>query len=562
MSKVVADDAYLDNSLSFDAFGLDPRIIAALKSIGFRHPTLVQGKAIPLALSDNKDIIAKASTGSGKTAAYLIPIIQQILQKNASERQVNAIIFVPTKELASQVNDICKQLLQHSGNAVTYLNLANKNDEKVLRPLISSKPNIVISTPSRVVSMLKTGLFEVSELQETLQFVAIDEVDLMLTYGNKEDLDEFVRLIGYSKLLIQSFLMSATLNEEITELKQSFCSDPVVLKLNDEELIKEKDKLVQYYIKTSEFDKFLMIFIILKLNLIKGKILLFVNNIERGYRLKLFLQQFGIKSCVLNGELPVNSRLHIIEQYNKNYINLLIATDDSGSLDHEEQEPKKKKSKSDGEFGVSRGVDFKNVACVLNFDLPTTSRNYVHRIGRTARANKSGMALSFVVPGKLWGTHKQSCLQTAKKDEKILTRIVAKQEKVGLEVQPYKFDQSQLENFRYRVEDAFRAVTGTAIREARIAELKQEILTSDKLKRHFEENPQDLYSLRHDNVRHLVREQAHLKSIPNYLLPENMRTDTKSTGFVPFNKVTKSKRSQRRKGKGKKKSNPLKTFRA
>ncbi|OBA14621.1 P-loop containing nucleoside triphosphate hydrolase protein, partial [Hanseniaspora valbyensis NRRL Y-1626] len=287
---------------------------------------------------------------------------------------------------------------------------------------------------------------------------------------------------------------------------------------------KDKSKLAQYYINVSEFDKFLLCYVIFKLNLIKGKTLIFVNNIDRGYRLKLVLEQFGIRSCILNSELPANSRQHIVDEFNKNVYNLLIATDDTEYI------------KEEDEYGVSRGVDFQNVSCVLNFDLPTTAKSYVHRVGRTARSGKSGTAISFVVPTKEFGKHKPSSCVTCKKDEKILKRIVKQQVKLGFEIKPYSFDINQMEGFRYRMEDGFRAVTQVAIREARVKELKQELLTSDKLKRHFEENPQELQKLRHDKELHPSRVQQHLKRVPDYLLPEAARKNVKKIGFVPFHK--------------------------
>ena len=137
----------------------------------------------------------------------------------------------------------------------------------------------------------------------------------------------------------------------------------------------------------------------------------------------------------------------------------------------------------DKEYGVTRGVDFVDVSCVINFDLPNSSRSYTHRVGRTARAGRTGMALSFVVPEEEWGKNKVvGCVESTKKDEKVFARIEAEQAARGSKIKEYKFDMKQVEAFRYRMEDALRAVTRSAIREARIKELKTEILNSDKLK--------------------------------------------------------------------------------
>jgi len=135
---------------------------------------------------------------------------------------------------------------------------------------------------------------------------------------------------------------------------------------------------------------------------------------------------------------------------------------------------------------VTRGVDFVDVSCVLNFDLPSSPRAYTHRVGRTARAGRSGMALSFVVPSDQWGKNKVvGCLPSAKNDESVFTQIEKEQVAKGSKVKKYQFDMKQVEAFRYRMEDALRAVTRSAIKEARIKELKTEILNSDKLKVRF-----------------------------------------------------------------------------
>ena len=287
---------------------------------------------------------------------------------------------------------------------------------------------------------------------------------------------------------------------------------------------------------------------IFKLKLIKGKCIVFIGDIDRCYRLKLFLEQFGIRSCVLNSELPVNSRLHIVEEFNKNVYDIVIATDENEVMGEEEEEappppskssepaedgssnaggeavPKKKKRKKprlDKEYGVSRGIDFQNVACVLNFDLPTSSKSYTHRIGRTARAGNSGMAMSFVVPSALHGKHKPTSIPSTANDEKVLIKITKHQAKKGKSVKPYVFDMEQVKSFRYRMEDALRSVTRTAIREARTRELRQELLASEKLKRHFEENPEDLKHLRHDGELRAARVMPHLKHVPEYLLPKS-----------------------------------------
>lgn len=574
--------AYIDDSASWDTFGLDARLLQAVDHLGFKTPTLIQSSAIPLALEERRDVIAKSSTGSGKTAAYCIPILQNILAEDSGEKCVKSIILVPTRELSNQVSQFIEKLLVYCNNKVTTVNLSSNASDLVINSLLMSKPDILVSTPAKLIQVLLENLSKNLIDLSKVKNLVIDEVDLVLSYGYMDDLQELEKYLPV-KTNLQTFLMSATINDDLNELKSRFCSRPAVLKLNEDMLA--KSKLVQYYARTTEFDKFLLAYVIFKLNLIKGKTLVFVNTIDRGYRLKLFLEQFGIRCCILNSELPVNSRLHIVDEYNKNVYNLLIATDETNDFTFEKDEDdndantenaepvlkkeedseegsekklskklkKKQKLKTDSEYGVSRGVDFKNVACVLNFDLPTTSRAYVHRVGRTARAGKAGMALSFVIPEKEIGKHRVAGLPTAKKDEKVLKRIEKLQGKNGFEFKPYQFDMKQVEGFRYRAEDAFRAVTSVAIREARVQELKNELLNSDKLKRFFEENPQDLASLRHDKELHPSRVQSQLKRVPEYLLPPSARSSgQKDLGFVPFKKKVQKKR---RKGR---KADPLK----
>lgn len=335
---------------------------------------------------------------------------------------------------------------------------------------------------------------------------------------------------------------------------------------------------------------------------------------DRCYRVKLFLEQFGIKSCVLNSELPVNSRIHVVQEFNKGVYDIIIAADEqeilgskhskkSGKSESGENEKDSKTAENEGEdpeqldssedevqeettrsekrrkvtpkqkdYGISRGIDFQNVACVLNFDLPTTSKSYTHRIGRTGRAGKAGMALSFVVPSNLYGKHKPTSYAPAKHDEAVLARIVKRQAKLGHEVKPYHFEMKQVDAFRYRMTDALRAVTRLAIQEARAREIRQELIKSEKLKRHFEENPEELRHLRHDGELRAARVQPHLKHVPDYLLPSKGKKGLTSedVGYVGFNKsnenrIRKARDRNRGRGKGRKpggKVDPLKTFNA
>ncbi|KAK0531169.1 Rho GTPase-activating protein, partial [Tilletia horrida] len=737
---------------------LDPRLLRALAHQGFSHPTPIQQHAIPLALAGN-DILARARTGSGKTLAYALPVLHRILAakkalppSDPGRRATRALFLVPTRELAEQVTATLTTLLQlHSSDSrgggggggggsgsskdasaastiddVLVVNLARDASSSVHRLLLADRPDAVVSTPSRALKFLassssnKSGAATGATLDlSRLESLVIDEADLILSYGHDADLRALLASPAFSRTF-QSFLMSATMTKDVSILKGLVMRKPVVLNLPDHQAVTAHasadgtvtNPLSQFYVYLSEVDKFLLLFVILKLRLIRGKAIIFVNDTERCYRVKLFLEQFGLRACALNRELPINSRYHIVQEFNKGVYDYIIATDEpqrqfeqseeaadaQEEADEEEEEeeeaeeeheaPGKKRKRADddakskkrtkqseadgdeaeeddenevgtdediwesgddddeaeaeaeggadlskkataekkesketkakrakkskgkggdgeAEYGVSRGIDFVNVACVINFDLPTSHTAYTHRVGRTARAGKTGTALSFVVPRAQWdkthdasntGTHahwRSVGSASAREDERVWRRILRRERRAaGLPAVPvgagageegggggadaeeggpkeWSYDKSQVEGFRYRMEDALRSVTKAGIREARIKELKEEILNSEKLKAYFEDNPRDLAYLRHDKALHPTRIQPHLKHIPSYLMPKLARDGSvsggpsssssaagkaggvlrddkgRNLGFVGFNKVTPPTRGGR-----------------
>ncbi|KAF2171740.1 hypothetical protein M409DRAFT_17975 [Zasmidium cellare ATCC 36951] len=587
---------------TFASLGLDSRLLQAVNREKFPAPTPVQAKAIPLAL-EGKDVLARAKTGSGKTLAYLLPTIHSILQRKSSNKRVkttSTLILVPTKELATQVTAAVKSFTSFCAQEVRCENITRKEDAAVTKARLTDSPDIVIATPGRAVQWGNSEALKIDELKH----LVIDEADLVLSYGYEEDLQSIANSLPTG---VQKLMMSATLRTELDTLSALFFSStaavaPTILDLSAEEAA-EKSTLAQYTVRTAEDEKFLLIYAIFKLQLIKGKVIVFVADIDRCYRVKLFLEQFGIRSCVLNSELPVNSRLHVVEEFNRGVYDIIIAADEGEVIGNEggkrkkrraEQEDnveeegedeeqtgdtvlaeardeneegdekpaapraakRQRRSRSDKEYGVSRGIDFRHVTCVLNFDLPTTSKSYTHRIGRTARAGQSGMALSFYVPKELYRKHKPTSIPQCEDDEIVLSKITKKQTEKGTEIKEWALDWSKLEGFRYRLADALRAVTRIAVREARTKELRNELIKSEKLKRHFEENPEDLRHLRHDNESHAVRQQAHLRHVPDYLLPTGGKAAvSKDVGFVGLkrdreNRIRKARAFNKSRGKG------------
>uniref|UniRef100_A0A1A8DEP6 RNA helicase n=1 Tax=Nothobranchius kadleci TaxID=1051664 RepID=A0A1A8DEP6_NOTKA len=327
--------------LQFHEMGLDDRLLKAVADLGWSQPTLIQEKAIPLAL-EGKDILARARTGSGKTAAYAIPVIQRILASKqcVREQDVRALVLVPTKELGQQVQIMMRQLTSYCSRDVRVADISGKADVSTQRPILMEKPDVVVGTPSRVLAHLNAQNLV---LHSSLEMMVVDEADLLFSFGFEADLKN---LLCHLPKIYQSFLMSATFSEEVQALKELLLHNPVILKLQGSQL-PDSSQLQQYTIKCEEEDKFLLIYTLLKLQLVRGKTLMFVGAMDRSYRLKLFLEQFGIPACVLNSELPIQSRCHIITQFNQGFYDIIIATDEQ-SLASSQTTSGKKKKKSKG----------------------------------------------------------------------------------------------------------------------------------------------------------------------------------------------------------------------
>ncbi|XP_004708239.1 probable ATP-dependent RNA helicase DDX56 [Echinops telfairi] len=529
-----------DEGVGFEHMGLDPRLLQAVTDLGWSRPTLIQEKAIPLAL-EGKDLLARARTGSGKTAAYAIPMLQLLLHRKATgpviEQAVRGLVLVPTKELAKQAQSMIQQLVAYCSRDIRVADVSAAEDSASQRTVLIEKPDVVVGTPSRILSHLQQNNLK---LRDSLELLVVDEADLLFSFGFEEELKN---LLCHLPRIYQAFLMSATFNEDVQALKELVLHNPVILKLQESQL-PGPDQLQQFQVVCeTEEDKFLLLYALLKLSLIQGKSLLFVNTLERSYRLRLFLEQFSIPACVLNGELPLRSRCHIIAQFNQGLYDCVIATDAEILGNPLKGKRRGRGAKgdraSDPEAGVARGIDFHQVSLVLNFDLPPTPEAYIHRAGRTARANNPGIVLTFVLPTEQTHLGKIEELLSGEKGTPVLL--------------PYQFQMEEIEGFRYRCRDAMRSVTKQGIREARLKEVKEELLRSEKLKTYFEDNPRDLQLLRHDLPLHPAIVKPQLGHVPDYLVPPTLR------GVVHPHKKRKKPSSHRKVKKGKT-QNPLRSF--
>jgi ATP-dependent RNA helicase DDX56/DBP9 len=488
----------VEESQSFTDLGLDARLTRVLAKLDFAKPTLIQAQGIPIALS-GRDLLAKAPTGSGKTLAYILPVLHKILLQtqplslDEGKLAIQAIIFVPTRELALQVSSVIEGISCYcSKDLLRVCNLSANDSISMQRSaLLASSANLIVSTPSRLVPHLSSGLLVLQSGH--FHTLVLDEADLLLSFGFQSDLDT---IVPFLPKLFQTMLFSATLSDDLDALKALLLRAPAIIKVEDAAPINEGESsgacsgrvLKQYTIGAEGDDKYLLTYVTLKLNLLKGKILIFCNSTDRAYRLKLFLDQFGVKSGVLNPELPLTSRHAIVDQFNRSAFDVLIAADLNATAEKE--------------GGVARGVDFKRVDVVFNFDFPTSLSSYTHRVGRTARGVEGkGTAVS-LVDGQF--------------DEPSAVAEV----RAAVKLTDFPFPLEQVNSFRYRCTDALRAATKSAIKRARALELERQILASKRLSTgYFADRPKDLQLLRNDTaMSKAVQIQPHMKHLPDYLL--------------------------------------------
>ncbi|GMH77229.1 hypothetical protein TL16_g07339 [Triparma laevis f. inornata] len=577
--------------------GLSARLTKSLQRLNYLHPLPVQQTSVPLILSEGKDVLIQSSTGSGKTLGYLIPILQKLIQEvkrltprrqtfacrhifddhqvevEECEGVVKMLILLPTRELVEQVAATLKELLYYLTDII-----ASRTPNSVPSPYPPSAPppQILLATPS--------GLLEYTSVLDlkNLTTLVIDEADLMLSHGYAADLNTCKKLLPK---ILQTILVSATLTSDVSNLKKVMLHKPAIVKVNE---TKRKGDLKQFYLDVNgEKDKLLVCYVFLKLGVVKGKSIFFVNSTMNAYRLKLFLEQFGIRSGCIGSEMTGRHRGEVVERFNTGGFEVLIAEDegeesdsdsdcDSEDEDEEEEETmatttssskrnspsssqpassKKSTTTTSSDFGVSRGVDFRGVKFVVNVDLPSSPSAYTHRIGRTARAGASGCALTLID-------------STSQTELEMLQNIRTTQDRLPLpkstdtltssategSMQPARleFDLTEIEGFRYRVEDVSRAVTKVAIMETIQTEIKESVLNSERLQEHFAQNPQDRQLLEADKMRSNVNKvQGHLKNVPNYLIPKGMKV----------HKQSKKRRRRNNGGSGEKGSNdPLTNF--
>lgn len=344
----------------FSELGLSDGILKALADMNFVEPSSIQKEAIPQVLSGN-DIIAKAPTGSGKTAAFAIPIIEK-LDFNPENKAVQALILCPTRELTIQVHREFEKLMKYFENLSVVSVYGGQNIEKQLCALKKS-PQIIVATPGRLMDHLRRGSIVLS-LAHT---VVLDEADEMLDMGFREDIYTILEETPVNR---QTILFSATMAKDIMELTKKFQKSPNVVDVTDN-LLNAPD-IEQQYFEVVEKDKIELITRLLTLHNV-NLALVFCNTKSNVDKVVEILKTKGYFSDAIHGDMNQAQREKVMRGFRNGSVKILVATDVAG-----------------------RGIDVKNIEAVFNYDLPRDDEDYIHRVGRTGRAGTSGISFTFV----------------------------------------------------------------------------------------------------------------------------------------------------------------------
>jgi len=347
----------------FSDFGLSPDILRALTDQGYIHPTPIQAQAIPVVLQGH-DVMGAAQTGTGKTAGFSLPIIQNLLQfanssMSPARHPVRALILTPTRELAVQVAENVAAYSRHTPlrSTVVFGGMDMKPQTAILRGGVE----IVIATPGRLLDHVEQKNISLGQVQ----MLVMDEADRMLDMGFLPDLQRIINMLPKVR---QNLMFSATFSPEIKKLASSFLNKPVTIEVARSNAT--ADKVTQVVYKVSEEHKRDAVAHILRQRELK-QVIVFSNTKIGASRLARGLEQEGMKATAIHGDKTQQERMAALDSFKKGEIDVLVATD-----------------------VAARGLDISDLPCVVNYDLPYNAEDYVHRIGRTGRAGASGDAIS------------------------------------------------------------------------------------------------------------------------------------------------------------------------
>lgn len=349
--------------MKFNELALKKEIISSLEELGFEEPTPIQQEAIPHAL-EGKDLIGQAQTGTGKTAAFGLPMLNKI---QAQDTSIQGLVIAPTRELAIQVQEEIFRLGKGQ-RAKVYVVYGGSPIGKQIDRIQRSKPQIVVGTPGRILDLIKRKVLKLDQVQT----LVLDEADEMLNMGFIEDIKAIIEATPKSR---QTLLFSATMPAAIKELGSQFLVDPVHVKIKASQMT--ADLIEQFFVKCKDYEKFDAMTRFLEVQNPTQAIVFCrtkkrVDEVGRGLTLR------GFNAELIHGDITQQKRTSVINDFRKGIVEILVATD-----------------------VAARGLDISGVTHVYNYDIPQDPESYVHRIGRTGRAGQDGMSITFVQPSEM-----------------------------------------------------------------------------------------------------------------------------------------------------------------
>ncbi|WP_293986326.1 DEAD/DEAH box helicase [uncultured Megasphaera sp.] len=348
----------------FQNLNISEVIIRALNEMGFEEPTPIQAESIPVAMSGS-DMIGQAQTGTGKTAAYGIPVLEKILKAEPS-KDIQTVVLSPTRELAMQVAEELNHLAQFTH--IQALPIYGGQDMGRQLRRLRKCPQIVVATPGRLIDHMKRGTIDLSHITT----IVLDEADEMLDMGFIDDINLIMAATPNTR---QTLLFSATMPKPIQQLAETFLHDPLIIRMKAKEVT--MDLIEQSYIEVPDRQKFDILCRLLDLQE-PDLAIIFVRTKRRVDEVSEALKKRGYSAEGIHGDLTQAKRDTVIRQFREKTIDILVATD-----------------------VAARGLDISGVTHVFNYDLPQDPESYVHRVGRTGRAGQSGEATTFVIPREM-----------------------------------------------------------------------------------------------------------------------------------------------------------------
>ncbi|PVU95854.1 hypothetical protein BB561_001564 [Smittium simulii] len=350
--------------LSFTSMNISRPIMRGLSSLGFVQPTPIQAKTIPVGLM-GKDICGSAVTGSGKTAAFLVPILERLLFRPTQVALSRVLILAPTRELAMQCHNVATKIAAFTDIRICLAvgGLSVKMQESELR----ERPDIVIATPGRLIDHVRNSA---SFTLDHIEVLIMDEADRMLEDGFKEELTEIIQHCPKKR---QTMLFSATMTDNINDLIRLSLNKPIRIMVDPPK--QTSTRLIQEFVRVrmgKEQSRVTFLVVLCKF-LYKKKVIIFFRSKAAAHQFKIMFGLLGMKSGELHGSMPQEARMLALEEFRDGKIEFLMATD-----------------------LASRGLDIKGIQTVINYNMPQTFDLYLHRVGRTARAGRSGRAVTLV----------------------------------------------------------------------------------------------------------------------------------------------------------------------